>query len=114
MISVIYTSYLKEVTDLKKQTLCSLEDQFLGTVTVGERGQVVIPAEARKKLDIHTGEKLLVISHPHGAGLVLAKIDTMTKFLSMFLDGLSRADDKELQEAHEGDAAAETNLTDER
>ncbi len=24
----------------------SLEDQFFGTVTVGERGQVVIPAEA--------------------------------------------------------------------
>ncbi|MCC3866049.1 helix-turn-helix domain-containing protein [Terrisporobacter petrolearius] len=34
---------------------------FFGSVTVGERGQIVIPKEARKLFDINTGDKLLVL-----------------------------------------------------
>ena len=33
---------------------------FYGSVTVSERGQVVIPAEAREDYDIDAGDKLLV------------------------------------------------------
>jgi AbrB family looped-hinge helix DNA binding protein len=33
---------------------------FYGTTTLGERGQIVIPAEARKTLNLNKGEKLLV------------------------------------------------------
>lgn len=53
----------------------SLEELFLGSVTVGERGQVVIPAEARKANAIQAGDKLLVFQHPHARGLMLAKLD---------------------------------------
>jgi len=35
-----------------------------GTVTVGERGQLVIPAELRKILDIKSGDHLMVFSKP--------------------------------------------------
>lgn len=34
---------------------------FFGSVTVGERGQIVIPKEAREVFDINTGDKLLVL-----------------------------------------------------
>ena len=68
-----------------------MEDAFFGSVTVGERGQVVIPAEARKRLNIHPGEKLLVMSHPVGAGISLMKIDAVREFLSSFMNGLSGA-----------------------
>lgn len=34
--------------------------RFYGTVTVSDRGQVVIPAEARRDLGIAVGDKLLV------------------------------------------------------
>lgn len=34
--------------------------KFYGSVTVSERGQVVIPADARKDFGIKTGDKLLV------------------------------------------------------
>ena len=34
--------------------------KFYGSVTVSERGQVVVPAEARKDFNIATGDKLLV------------------------------------------------------
>jgi len=41
--------------------------KLFGTVTVGERGQVVIPAEVRKLYTIKSGDKLVVFSkagHP--------------------------------------------------
>lgn len=34
--------------------------KFYGSVTVSERGQIVIPAEARKDFSIAIGDKLLV------------------------------------------------------
>ena len=62
----------------------SLEDHFFGTATVGERGQVVIPAEARKKLGIHPGDKVLVLGHPIGAGIMFCKIDAVREMSTMF------------------------------
>ena len=70
----------------------SLDDCCLGTVTVGERGQVVIPADARKKLNINTGDKMLIMSHPSGDGLVLFKIDAVREFLNHLAAGLSKAE----------------------
>ncbi len=35
-----------------------------GTATIGERGQIVIPAEIRKKLKIKSGEKFVVFLTP--------------------------------------------------
>lgn len=103
MISMIHMRCSqKEVSELKKQTPCSLEDQFFGSVTVGERGQVVIPAEARKRLDIQPGDKLLVMGHPFAAGLVLAKLDSMREFLSTFLEGLSGVEQTLEQESPVG------------
>ena len=36
--------------------------KFFGIVTVGERGQIVIPKEARKILNIKKGDKLIILS----------------------------------------------------
>lgn len=75
----------------------NLEDAFVGTVTVGERGQVVIPAEARKKLDIHTGDTLFVMGHPSQEGLVFFKLDAVREFLNHLAAGLSMAEAAEAQ-----------------
>ncbi len=77
----------------------ALEDCFVGTVTVGERGQVVIPAEARKKLGINTGDKLFIISHPTKGGLFLLKIDAMREFLRHLTLSLSMAESNETDES---------------
>jgi AbrB family looped-hinge helix DNA binding protein len=66
----------------------SLEAMFFGTATVGDRGQVVIPAEARKKLGINPGDKMLVLQHPHANGVVLCKIDAMREVFSSLLEDL--------------------------
>jgi len=55
--------------------------KFAGTVTVGSKGQIVIPVEARKKLNIKSGEKLLVYTaHDKVVGLV--KADDIDGFMS--------------------------------
>ena len=56
-------------------------EQFYGTTTMGEKGQVVIPAEARKAMGIKKGEKLLVF----GMGcdmLAFSKLSKIEQFAS--------------------------------
>ena len=55
--------------------------QFYGTTKLGERGQVVIPAEARVAMGLKKGEKLLVF----GMGcdmLTLTKLSKLEQFES--------------------------------
>ncbi len=52
---------------------------FYGTTTLGEKGQVVIPAAARDALKLKKGEKLLVFSMGHGM-LALAKLEHLAQF----------------------------------
>lgn len=57
--------------------------KLYGTVTVGERGQIVIPVEARKELGLEPSTKLLVFGTPHGAGgLVITRADFVSEFLA--------------------------------
>ena len=53
--------------------------EFFGATVVGERGQTVIPAEARKTLDLKKGEKLLVFGLGD-RGLCLTKLSGLEKF----------------------------------
>ncbi|WP_051065459.1 AbrB/MazE/SpoVT family DNA-binding domain-containing protein [Nocardiopsis potens] len=49
---------------------------FYGAVTVSERGQIVIPAQARRDLGIAPGTKLLVLGDPE-QGLALMTLDRL-------------------------------------
>ena len=53
---------------------------FYGSVTVSERGQIAIPAQARRDLGIGAGDKLLVLGDPE-QGLALMTIDTLMRNL---------------------------------
>lgn len=52
----------------------NMQEAFVGSVTVGERGQVVIPVEAREKCGIEAGDKLLAFVHPTGAAVFFVKL----------------------------------------
>ena len=52
---------------------------IFGTVKVGERGQIVIPREARDKFDIKAGETLIEIGDEKW-GIAVTKSDGMKKF----------------------------------
>jgi len=52
--------------------------RFYGAVTVSERGQIVIPADARRDFNIEVGEKLIVLGDLE-QGLALMKASTLLK-----------------------------------
>lgn len=74
-------------------------ENFYGASTVGERGQIVIPAEARTELDIHPGDKVLIIRHPVHKGLMIFKIDHIREFLDDMDQTLKMAAAHEEQES---------------
>lgn len=57
------------------------QKKFYGTTTVGEKGQVVIPSEARIMLKLKKGEKLLVFGMG-GDMVTLAKLSEVEQFAS--------------------------------
>ena len=56
------------------------ENRFIVSVKVGPKGQITIPAEARKMFDIKTGDTLMVIGD-FERGIALVKSDA---FYAMF------------------------------
>ncbi len=59
----------------------SFTDLFLGAVTVGERGQIVIPAQAREAYGLQGGDKLLVFHHPWKCGLMIVRVEEVHRML---------------------------------
>lgn len=82
-----------------KNTKCGKEDlvsemvaprreqtkHLFGSVKVGERGQVVIPKEAREIFDIKPGDILLVLGDTE-RGIALVKADALREFAKKILD----------------------------
>jgi AbrB family looped-hinge helix DNA binding protein len=64
-----------------------------GVTTVSERGQIVVPAEARRELELAPGTKLLVFAPTGGHGLVLMKAETVTHFIRQAVSHLSGFED---------------------
>lgn len=50
---------------------------FFSITTIGERGQVVIPKEARDALKLSAGDKLVVLPSRRGNGVLLMKEDNI-------------------------------------
>lgn len=57
------------------------EKKFYGSTTVGERGQIVLPAKLRTDFKIKKGDKLMVIGNADQCRIVLINPDAMNKHL---------------------------------
>ncbi len=71
--------------------------KLYGTATVGSKGQVVIPADAREELKIQPGDRLYVLGSMHGNGLVLLKedmIEHVVQQMSEQIEGFRQAQKK--------------------
>lgn len=64
------------------------KDKFYGTTTMGARGQLVIPALARKELKLNPGDQLAVMGK-FGKVLGLMKTDQMAEFVKTIMKNLS-------------------------
>ena len=56
---------------------------FFGVVKVGERGQIVIPKEAREVFRIQAGDKLVVLGDESAGGLAVLKSDQFLDLADM-------------------------------
>lgn len=52
---------------------------FFGSVKVGERGQIVIPKDAREMFDINPGDQLLILGDEK-KGIAIAKASLLKNF----------------------------------
>ncbi len=55
---------------------------LFGLVTVGDKGQIVIPAKARKIFDISAGDRMLVLGD-EGQGIAIVKADSFLHMAGM-------------------------------
>ncbi|MBQ3867895.1 MAG: AbrB/MazE/SpoVT family DNA-binding domain-containing protein [Clostridia bacterium] len=65
------------------------EDRFIVSVKVGPKGQITVPAEARKMFDIKEGDTLMVMGDKN-RGLALLKADA---FYALMGGGFPHNDD---------------------
>ncbi len=70
-----------------KKTKKNNVERFYGTTTLGEKGQAVIPADARKAMGIKKGDKLLVFGMGYDM-IALCKLSKVEQFASHLSDRL--------------------------
>lgn len=63
------------------------EADYMGSTVIGEKGQLVIPAEVRKRFNIEPGDKFLVLAGERmGAwGFLLVKAEVVSKMIEKFM-----------------------------
>ena len=71
-----------------------MKGRSYGPATVGERGQLVIPAELRKALDIKSGDRLMVFAAPDKKLISLMPEKEFSKFLEKASKLISRLENK--------------------
>ncbi len=71
--------------ELRRGKLMLDNGKFYGTTTVGQRGQVVIPADARKELNLRPGDQLIVLGRT-GKVIALVKSEQFSEFIQQIME----------------------------
>lgn len=66
------------------------DKKLYGTATVGTKGQVVIPADAREELDIQTGDRLYVVGSEKGKFVSFIKEEQLRKMIDHLTDNVDQ------------------------
>jgi len=69
------------------------DKQLYGTATVGTKGQVVIPADARDALDIKTGDRLYVVGSTSKNWVGFIKEDQLRDMLDQITNNIEQYKD---------------------
>ena len=65
--------------------------RVFGTAKVGDRGQIVIPKEARELFNIQPGDTLLILGKPE-TGLIVTKPETLNDLANQIFQSVERED----------------------
>ena len=68
--------------------------QFFGAVKVGERGQIVIPKNAREMYQIQAGDKLVVLGEDATKGLAILKSDGFLELADLIRQSEERLEEE--------------------
>ena len=68
---------------------------IFGTVSVGERGQIVIPKKAREVFHLNTGDSLLVLGDESQGGIALIKTDLFIRGMEAMMANIGNPLHKE-------------------
>jgi len=62
---------------------------FYGTATIGTKGQIVIPVEAREELGMQPGDKVVVIGIKERGMVGICKLDSVEEMMTRMSEHLS-------------------------
>ena len=80
--------YLWEISNFYHKMQENDGKYIFGVVKVGDKGQVVIPRDARKLYDIKPGDALLVLGDKRGMALI--KTQVFQSAIDQAMEGLSK------------------------
>ena len=83
MIGGIHLPSGKHVLGMKKAR------HIFGTAKVGERGQIVIPKDAREFYGIHPGDTLLILGDEEN-GMIVTKPEVLSSLAEKILDQIGK------------------------
>ena len=63
--------------------------RVFGTARVGDRGQIVIPKEARQLFGIKPGDTLLIVGE-EDTGLIVSRPEVLSDFASQILNAIKK------------------------
>jgi AbrB family looped-hinge helix DNA binding protein len=67
--------------------------KIIGTATLNEKGQLVIPVEARHKLGLEPGSRVVIMSSPDRPALTLIKAEVLEEMVRDLADALDATKD---------------------
>lgn len=67
---------------VKKIPYCAKQKKFYGVITITEKGQISIPIDIRRDLNIKEGEKLFIIKRGDNNGINLIKATAFEDFMN--------------------------------
>ena len=65
--------------------------RVFGTAKVGDRGQIVIPKEARELFNIQPGDTLLILGD-EDTGLIVSRPEVLANLATQIFDSVTRED----------------------
>ena len=63
-----------------------MKDKYIGVCKVGEKGQIVIPKEARDMFDIKPGDSIVVLADK-SRGIAILKADSFEASIDKVMEG---------------------------
>jgi len=60
---------------------CNKKKKYFSLISVTDKGQLAIPIDLRRELDIKKGDKLVIIKRDDNKGFNLLKVETIANFL---------------------------------